>query len=120
MAGKTGIALLSALRKAGSIKSLGEVPEIFFIDEDEKLAFAWLREHVSQHKSFPDPAMFATATGIQTVNTLQKLSYYIDEGRKRVLYQEMMGPFGSMNEGMKTHDPDAVMAFAKQIVSLGT
>lgn len=116
MATLTGLNLLSALRRTGSLAALRETHETFFVEADELNAFRWLREHVATYRTFPDPAVFLRNTGLQTIIVSQNLSYYMNEARKRALYNLMMEPFGQIRDAMEAQNPDAVATIARQMV----
>lgn len=113
---QTGVELLSSLRRTGSIAAVREIPETFFVEDDELAAFRWLREHVLQHRTFPDPRVFLRHTGIQTIVVSQPLAYYKDRARQRALYNTCMEPFGQMRDAMEAQNPDAIVQIARQIV----
>lgn len=116
MASPTAINLLSALRRAGSTSAVREIPESYFQEPDELAAFRYLRDHVQTYRAFPDPAMFRRNTGIQTVVTNQPLSYYVDEGRKKALYEALITPFENMKEALEGQDPDAFVRVCREVM----
>jgi hypothetical protein len=116
MATRTGIELLSALRRAGSTAAVREVPETFFIEDDERAAFVWMRDHVAQFRAFPNPDLFFRQTGIRTLNVSQPVSFYIDEARKRSLYNVLTEPFGQMRDAIEGMNPDAMVEIARAMV----
>lgn len=116
MATRTGIELLSALRRSGSISAIRDIPDTFFVEDDELAAFRWLRDHVTQHRAFPDPRVFLRHTGLQTIVVSQPLNYYKDQARQRALYNVIMDPFGQMRDAMEARNPDAIIQIARQIV----
>lgn len=116
MATPTGINLLSALRRSGSTSAVRETPEAFFEDADELAAFRFLRDHVNQYRAFPDANLIRRQTGVTTLAVQQPLSYYMNEGRKRALYNAMMNPFETFRNAMERRDPDAFVEMARQVV----
>lgn len=113
----SGVKLLSSLRKTKSKSSLFGIPQEFF-KEEELGAFSWLQEFVEQHKQWPTPETFRRETGITTVVTNEPLPYYIDDSRKKALWQSLMEPFGEMRGCMEDKRPDEAVAIARQILSL--
>lgn len=116
MATETGVNLLSALRRTGSTSALREIPETFFEAGDERNAFVWLREHVTQYRAFPNPNLFFRQTGIRTLTVTQPLNYYVDIARQRALYHMLSEPFGAMRDAMESMQPDAIVELARQMV----
>lgn len=116
MATRTGIELLSALRRCGSTSAIRETPEIFFIEEDELNAFRFLRNHVMQYRAFPEPILFRRQTGITTLETNQPLEFYVNNARQRALYSALVQPFGDMREAMEASNPDAIVELARSMV----
>jgi len=114
------VRLLSALRSAGSTSALRDLPEHFFVDDDARQAFLFLRSHVQQHRAFPSVATFLRHTGIQTVVTTEPLSYYIERARRGALYTRVMVPYGAMRDAMDGMEPDQVVEAARQILALNT
>ena len=115
MATETGIKLLSALRKSNSVSALAETNIALFIEEDELVAFQWMRQYVVDHGAFPSVLTFRQHTGIATVTTNEPLSYYVEEGFKRALYMHMRGPMGDAYECMKDRNAAEALALMQQM-----
>ncbi|MET4190648.1 MULTISPECIES: DnaB-like helicase C-terminal domain-containing protein [unclassified Bradyrhizobium] len=114
MASQTAINLLSALRRSGSTSAVRDTPETYFIEPDELAAFRWLKEHVTRHRTFPDPNMFRRGTGITTLQVAQPLAYYTDQARLAALYNACMGAYEEMRNALERKDPDAFVAHMRQ------
>lgn len=93
------------------------IPPEFFKDE-ELVAFEWLREFVGQHRTWPTPQTFKRETGITPVITKEPLPYYINDSRKKALWQSLMEPFGEMRAFMEDKQPDDFIELARQCVAL--
>jgi replicative DNA helicase len=120
MASQTVINLLSALRRSGSTSAVRDTPETYFVEPDELAAFRFLRDHVTQFRTFPDPMMFRRATGIATLQVTQPLSYYVDQARKAALYNACMGAYEDMRNALERKDPDAFITRARQTITEST
>ena len=114
----TGISLLSCLRSLGSSTELMETPEEFFVEQEERQAFRWLREYVRDHHRFPGVLIFRTHTNIAPVVTQEPISYYRDRARQRLLYREITSLYNDFKESIVNKEPDRTIAIAKQIAAL--
>jgi replicative DNA helicase len=115
LAGTTGIELLSVLRKTGSSSLLREVPETFFLENDEKRAFQWLVDYVQEHQSFPQASTFKRETDITLVKTREPVDYYVDRARKRALFYAISNKLSELQEAVADKDPDLAADLAQEI-----
>jgi replicative DNA helicase len=111
----SGEKLLSALRRAKSKSALYEVPVTYFTD-DERAAFDWLRSFVETHQAWPGANVFRQETGITPLITKEPLGYYMDDSRKRALWQASLDPYKHMKGALETKDPDRFVDLCRQVV----
>lgn len=117
MANRTGVDLLAALRKTGSFTLLREIPEDYFLEGDERDAFTWLKDYVSEYHAFPQPTTFKRETGITLYRTNEPVDYYINRAKDRCLYNLLHGYLSPIQEAMKDKRPNDVVELAKQIIA---
>ena len=114
---KTGVRLLSALRKAQSKSALYDTPIQYFEEGEELDAFTWMREYVTTYNQFPTPSTFAAETGITPIKTSEPVQYYADDARKRALWQMQISPFGALRTAMEGKSPDEFVEICRQVVA---
>lgn len=111
--------LISALRRAKSRSALYEVPSSYFSEEGLK-GFEWLRAFVEAHQEWPTAGVFRQNTGLDTIATKNPLSYYIDDCRKKALWQMQLDPFKLMRTAMETKNPDGFVDLCRQVITAST
>ncbi len=114
---KATLELLSAIRRTGSFSALRELPEDFFISDEERQAIQWLRNYVTEHRQFPKRSTFARGIGEQAARTVEPVSYYYDQVRKRALYYHIASVAGDLQDALLDKDPDASVEAAKRIIA---
>lgn len=110
--------LLSALRKYKSKSALLETPEAFFDEGEERNAFYWLRDYVATHNAWPSAGTFERHTGVTNTLTQEPLTYYLDDARKRALWQSLFDPFAEFKRCMENKDPDGAVAIMRHCQQL--
>lgn len=108
--------MLSALRRTKSKSALLGIPEQFFTD-DELEAFNWLREFVTSHGAWPTPQTFRNETGIATVITREPLPYYVNDSRRKALWQSFLDPFKDLRTAMSDKDPDEATKIMQDMIA---
>lgn len=116
MATETGIKLLSALRKTNSVSALAEVNVNLFVEADELSAYNWMRQYVVDHGGFPNPATFRRHTGITTVVTNERLSYYVEQAYERAMWLHMRDPVQQAFDAMNAKDATTAHAVLQQML----
>lgn len=111
---QSGMLLLSALRKAKSKAAVLETPVAFFEEGQERNAYIWLREYVSTHNAFPTARTFERETGVTATITSEPLSYYLDDARKKALFESLMQPFAQIRRAMESQDPDGAIRIMQE------
>jgi replicative DNA helicase len=109
LATKTGIRLLSALRRSNSVSALAEINPVLFADDDELAAFHWMRNFVTDHGVFPGAMLFARHTGIETLRVQEPLAYHVEQAYKGALYRAMRQPVGDAYDHLADMDADAAL-----------
>lgn len=117
MATATGVMLLSCLRKTASKSSLRDTPEDFFIEADELAAFNFLKNYVDSHGVFPNPITFKNETGIVTRHTVEPLSYYLANARKRALYNKAVECLPVIERTLDDRNPDGLVPVYQEFIN---
>jgi replicative DNA helicase len=112
----SGEKLLNAIRRNKSKAAFYDIPTSYFSPE-ELVVFEWMRDFVDTHNAWPTASTFQSETGITPIITKEPLSYYMDDSRKKALWQASLDPFKHMRGAMETKDPDRFVELCRQIVT---
>jgi hypothetical protein len=114
---QSGQLLLSALRKAKSKSALLETPEAYFEEGDERDAYKWLRDYVTTHNAWPSPRTFERETGVTAGLVAEPLSYYLNDARKKALFESLMDPMSQLRRAMEAQNPDGAMKIMRECIA---
>ena len=115
----TSIRLLSAVRRTKAANFLYSIPSAYF-DEEEAAAFEYVRTFFETHQAWPSATTVRGQTGVQLVVTKEPVSFYLDEARKRALYNDIREPFADITEAIRNQEPDQAIQYMKDCIALST
>ncbi len=112
--------LLSSLRRTGSSRLLRELPLEYFVNDDEKNAYLWLKSFVDEFQTFPTPAAFHQGTGLRTRAVEDPVEYYLNRAKDRALYMQITNVLPELDSGVTEKNVSAIISAAKKIIRADT